>query len=298
MASELILINSPNVAVANEIDGIEMGVLTDGRTYLTGRSLARLCGVASSTIVAQAKRWADGERVGKLAQLFVKRGVSQESLYVEVTTEGGARVTAYTDDVCMVFLEYYAFDSIPVSPVGQTNYRLLALAGMRVFVYQALGYDPVRPLSDAWRHFHDRLTLHAVPSGYFSVFREGADFVLASIRAGLPNDHETIPDISVGKIWSAFWTDKNLAARFGERIKHDHNYPDDYPQAKSNPQEIWVYPVDAIGEFRRWLDATYLPTKYPAYLSGKVKKGILAASTVELLLAEVAPLALPEAESA
>ena len=178
--------------------------------------------------------------------------------------------------------------------VAQQNFRKLAQAGLRVFVYQALGYDPARQLTTSWRNFHDRLSMHAVPVGYFSVFKECADFVLASIRAGLPLDDHTIPDISVGVTWGNHWRDEKLEANFGARIKHDHNYPDYYPQARSNPQEIWVYPVDALGAFRRWIGQTYLPEKYPPYLDGKVRKGQLAASTVELLLAEVTPPQLPE----
>lgn len=300
MKNELVLSHSASAAVAisNTIDGIEMGVLNDGRAYLTGRALARLCGVAVSTIINQAERWLAGERTNKLAQLLVARGLERPSLYETVDTgrvvAGSTIAHAYPDQICTAILEYYAFESNPISPQAQANFRKLANAGLRVFVYQALGYDPARQLTTSWRNFHDRLALHAVPTGHFSVFKECADFVLASIRAGLPVDDHTIPDISVGKMWAAYWVSEGLSARFGERTKHDHNYPDYYPQAASNPQEIWVYPVDALGVFRRWLDSTYLPEKYPAYLDKKVKKGLIAASTVELLLAEVAPLALPE----
>lgn len=296
MADELVLSTPVNVAVSKEVDGIEMGVLSDGRSYFTARGLARLIGTGPSTILTQGKRWLEGERAGKLAQMLVARGLERPSLYVELQRDGSV-VHAYTDDVAIVIIEYYAFESTPISAQAQLSFRKLAQAGLRVFVYQALGYDPNQQLTAAWRNFHDRLTLHTVPSGYFSVFRECADFVLASIRAGLPVDDHTIPDISVGQAWASYWKKEGLSEKFGERIPHDHNYPDYYPQAKSNPQEINVYPVDALGEFRRWLEAVYLPAKYPTYLKGKAKSRLIAASTVELLLNSMAPLALTEEES-
>jgi hypothetical protein len=296
MTEELVLSQQVGVVISKEIDGLEMGVLTDGRSYLTGRSLARLCGVVPSAIVGQSKRWLEGSREGKLAQLLLSRGINPISLYTEVERPDviGGRVSAYTDDICTAILEYYAFESNPISQVAQTNFRKLAQAGLRVFVYQALGFDPNRQISESWRHFHDRMTMHKVPRGYFSVFKECADFVLASIKAGLPVNHQTIPDISVGISWAHHWKKNNLAEELGERRPHDHNYPDYYPQAVSNPQEIWVYPVQALGVFRLWLQDVYLPKKYQAYLDGKVQSKLISASTAEMLLAELSSPALSE----
>lgn len=56
-----------------------------------------------------------------------------------------------------------------------------------------------------------------------------------------------------------------------------------------------MYPVAALGVYRQWLEDVYVPENYPKYLDTKVRKGLISASTVELLLAEVAPPALPEA---
>lgn len=45
-----------------EIDGVGMGVLTDGTPYLTGRGLARLCGVNSSRISEITSDWDECKR--------------------------------------------------------------------------------------------------------------------------------------------------------------------------------------------------------------------------------------------
>lgn len=286
MADELVL--SLSVTVAKEIDGIEMGVLNDGRAYLTGRALARLCGIAPSTVINQGDRWLTGDRNNKLAQMLVAQGLDRRSLF-EVVQIAGKKVHAYPDDVCMVFLEYYSFETPAPSDQARQTFRKVANAGLRLFVYHALGYDPAKRIPDVWRQFHDRLSLHATPLGYFSVFKECSEFVLAAIKGGLPSDEHTIPDISVGMAWSKHWDTEGLEAKHGPRRKADHNYPDYFPQALSNPQPILIYPVSALGEFRIWLLSSYVPDKFPKYLDAKVAKGILPASTAEILLQEVTP---------
>ena len=293
MSKELVLTSPVGVAVSKEVDGIEMGVLSDGRSYFTARGLARLVNTGPSTILTQGKRWLEGDRGSKLAQMLVARGLERPSLYVEIERDG-SKVHAYTDDVAVVILEYYAFETTPPNLDAQKNFRKLAQAGLRTFVYLALGYDPNRQIDTSWRHFHDRMTMHTVPRGYFSVFKECADFVLASIKAGVPINHETIPDISVGIAWAKYWKAHDLEKKFGEREKHDHNYPDYYPQARSNPQDINVYPVAALGVYRQWLEDVYLPGNYPKYLEKKVAAKLVSASTVELLLRELSSPALPE----
>jgi hypothetical protein len=196
-------------------------------------------------------------------------------------------VKAIPEDVCTLVLEYYAFEKSSEQAVR--NYRITTRAGLRLFIYNALGYDPANRVPVEWRQFHDRMLLVSAPAGYFSVFKESAEFVITSIRGGLPCNETSVPDISIGKTWSKHWEDKNLAARYGDRTKHDHNYPDYFPQAASNPQPIHVYPIEALGEFRRWLQSTYVPEKFPSYLERKVRTGALAASTAQLLVLSATP---------
>ncbi len=48
----------PVTVVANgEVDGVEMGVLSDGTPFLGARGLARVCGVAPSVIIEWASEW-------------------------------------------------------------------------------------------------------------------------------------------------------------------------------------------------------------------------------------------------
>jgi hypothetical protein len=287
MGEQLVL---KQVVTARVINGLEMGVLEDGTAFLTGRSLARLCGVAYSTIIERKQEWEAGDRSGKFARFLASTGFSDAKLSQSVKSTGAgvaATPDAYPEQVVMAALEYYAFEH--GRPEALANFRTVARAGFRLFVYGALGYAPSGEVPTKWREFHDRLSMHTLPAGYFSVFREMADFILLSIQNGFKMDHQTVPDISVGKRWAAHWKEQVLAAKHGERIHHQHNYPEYFPQAASNPQDMNVYPVAALGEFRLWLQNEYIPKHFPAYVVGKVKAGLLPASAAELLLAAVDP---------
>lgn len=117
--------------------------------------------------------------------------------------------------------------------------------------------------------------------------------MLSSIREGLQVDQHTVPDGSVGKIWSTYWKENKLAEAYGERTKYPHKFPDDYPQSGADV-EVWIYPTSALGSFRVWLESEYIPKKYPAYMNRKAKQGAIPPSRVDALLAAVAPRQLGE----
>ena len=277
------------IVVAKEVDGVEMGVLEDGTPFLTGRGLAKACGIAPSALIFQAEAWKKGKRDGALARLLQDAGYDEDLLYVPIDGNG-VKVHAYTDAVATIVLEYYALENN--NETAKRIYRILVRQGLREFIYKAVGYDQRTPLPRGWRDFHDRLLLSRTPAGYFSVFREMSDFLLRAMQAGLPVDAHTVPDGSVGKVWSIHWEAQDLDEKIGVRRKCEHNYPDYYPQAASNPQDIWIYPVEAVGAFRRWLDEIYIPEKFPAYLDGKVKKRVLARGEADRLLVAVMPALL------
>lgn len=126
-----------------------------------------------------------------------------------------------------------------------------------------------------------------MPVGYFSVFREIADLVVHMIQSGCPLDDHTVPDSSVGSIWSTYWAENNMDEVYGQRQKHPHNYPDWFPQSAANPVQAWIYPVKALGDFRVWLYENYIKINFPKYIQGKVKKGVFLASRAELLIGAV-----------
>lgn len=279
-----------------EVDGIQMGVLSDGTPYLTMRGLARMCGIDNSVLVRLANNWADEKskpRGKKLQELLAGQGYAGDSLYLRTVGPNG-ETHAYTDAACMAILEYYAFEaSQSDGEVALRNYRLLARSSFRTFIYNRCGYDPNKHIPQSWKTFHERILLNdQVPIGYFSVFREIADLVVNMIQKGCPLDDHTVPDGSVGLLWSKHWTTQGMEETYGERMKHPHYFPDWFPQSAANPVDAWIYPAQALGDFRIWLYQTYVPVSFPKYLQGKVKQGIFLPSRAELLLAAVTKPAL------
>lgn len=274
-----------------EIDGVGMGVLSDGTAFLTGRGLARLCGVSNPRIVELGQNWtvvSTNAMVEGVKKILRDKGQLPEKPYIEIQ-RGGGIYYAYSDSVCLAVLEYYAFDQ----PTDQAkkNFRILAGKALHDFIYTQVGYDPGNHVPEVWRQFHDRvsLTYNSVPPGYFSVFKEISDIIVHLGQCGLAIDSSFVPDISVGIHWAKHWCDNKLNEKYGERIKFEHNYPYYFPQAASNPQLPWCYPEMALGEFKKWLREKYIQGgKFAKYLTDQAAKKALPPSFAQLAAAAYA----------
>lgn len=273
-----------------EIDGVGMGVLTDGTPFLTGRGLARLCGISNARIVEMGADWDKDQptlHTAKIKEILAARGIALSHPYVEIKQRSGA-FYAYPDTLCLAVLEYYAFDAPNTRDEAKRNFRLLAGKALRDFIYTQVGYDPNLWVPDVWRQFHDRvsLTYNSVPAGFFGIFKEMSDMIVTLGQSGAFIDEKFVPDISVGQHWGKHWAACGGDEKFGQRIKYEHNYPNYFPQADSNPQEPWCYPDSALGEFRRWLREDYIGKgKFSHYLQTKVDQKQLPASFVQLAIA-------------
>lgn len=274
-----------------EIDGVGMGVLSDGTPFLTGRGLARLCGVMHFSIQGIAAEWNDDPpkaRVAQIKLLLSQRGIIADQPYMAIKQRSGT-FFAYPDSVCLAVLEYYAFDAgANVKESAKKNYRLLAGKALREFIYTQVGYFPHAPVPDAWRQFHDRvsLTYNSVPAGYFGVFKEMSDMIVTLGQSGLFIDEKFVPDISVGISWGKYWCANDMDSKYGPRKKYEHEYPDYFPQAQSNPQDCWCYPEASLGEFRRWMRDEYIREgRFAKYLNQKVRHNELPASFAQLAIA-------------
>lgn len=271
-----------------EIDGVGMGVLSDGTAFLTGRGLARLCGIDSARVSEMSADWG---RVSlpltiKAKEILNSRGVVLEHPYIEIKQRSGV-FHAYPDFLCLAVLEYYAFDAPVTREEAKKNFRLLAGKALHDFICTQVGYDPKNRVPEVWRQFHDRvsLTYNSVPAGYFGVFKEIADMIVTLGQAGLQIDNTFVPDISVGQAWSKHWDERGFDLQYGERVKWAHNYPEYFPQAPSNPQPAWCYPEIALGEFRRWFREDYIQGgKFARYINGKIQQKQLPASFAQLVV--------------
>ncbi|MDX8453230.1 hypothetical protein RFM98_10715 [Mesorhizobium sp. VK9D] len=290
--------NQPNLPLVvekeREIDGVVMGVLSDGTPYLNQRGLAALCDVQNAHIGTISSQWNDVDqkpRIQRIKAILEKVGKIPATAHIEVLHRGVVHY-CYPADVSLAIMEYYAIDAgVNVSEKARDNYRILAGSRLRDMIYSQVGYDPRRG-KDRFAKWHERLALNyqSAPKGHFHVFNETHTIIYELIVAGANIGEKFVVDISIGQHWSKYWDDHNLSEIHGVRRKYPHRYPDDHPQSKANPHESWCYPLAALGAYREWLQDEYLEGgKFKGYLAGKVAKGDLPPSFAQLAISALAP---------
>lgn len=282
-----------NLEVERDIDGIGMGVLSDGTPYLNQRGLARLCGVQNAHIGTISSQWSEADqkpRITAVKSVLAQAGFTSPAAHMEITHKGQTHY-CYPAEVCLAVLEYYAFDAgTNCQPEARKNFRLLAGSKLRELIYSQTGYDPSG--QNRFHKWHERIALNfqSAPRGFFHVFNEAHTIIYELIQAGAPISEKMVVDISIGQHWAKHWKAENLSAEFGEPCKYPHNYPESHPQSKANPHESWCYPLAALGAYRQWLQDTYIEGgKFAAYLQGKVSRNELPPSVAQLAIATLAP---------
>jgi hypothetical protein len=123
---------------ATEIQGIGMGVLSDGTPFLNQRGLARLCGVQNAHIGTISTDWWEPNqkpRISAIKDLLLKHGMRVRSPHLQCR-HGQQTIYAYPDTVCVAILEYYAFEAGDnCKETARDNFRLLAGKALRDFIY-------------------------------------------------------------------------------------------------------------------------------------------------------------------
>lgn len=280
---------------SGDFGDIGMGVLSDGTPYLNQRGLAVLCGVENAHIGTISSQWNDDSpkpRIKKVKSILEQAGFTAPNAHIEVTHAGRTHF-CYPAEISLSILEYYAFDAgSNVQDQARNNFRLLAGSKLRDLIYSQVGYDPSGAKRfDKW---HERISLNyqSAPKGYFHVFNEAHTIIYELILTGAQIGEKFIVDISIGSHWSKHWTESGLEQEH-DRGKYPHNYPDSHPQAKSNPQDSWCYPLAALGAFRTWLQDIYLEGgKFKSYLDGKVARKELPPSVAQLAISTLTPATL------
>ena len=280
------------IELEKDVEGIGMGVLSDGTPYLNQRALASMCGVENAHIGTISSQWNDETekpRIRAIKKALSDSGTIYSQAHIEVLHNGVAHY-CYPAEVCLAVLEYYAFDAGQnLQPEARKNFKLLAGSKLSDMIYSQVGYDPSGRITEPLRKWLERIELNhqSAGDGYFCIFNESHTVIYELIMAGAPIGERMVPDGSMGTHWAKYWDAHNLDKRFGEMKKFPHRYPDDHPQAKSNPQSANCYPVDALGEFRRWLKDVYIGEgKFAQYLKGHK---MISPSVAQLAIERLSP---------
>lgn len=282
-------------------DGIPMGVLSDGTPYLTLYGLAKLCGIDEAPLRLFTSNWESEKtkpRGQKVASYLAEKGhFNLDRLYTRVVNASNIETHAYPDYVCMAIMRYYAIDAANFDrSVAVGNFVRLAEYTLKRMIYEKSGYNQPNNalISSSWDVYQQRILANdAIPFGYFSIFREMADLTVRLINSEFKLDPHSIPDISVGQRWGAYWRDNKLELTHGARILHPHNYPESFPQSRGTQKEANIYPTSALGVFRDWLQSTYINVHLKTYLSGQVQKKTIAAPQAERILIALQNPTLP-----
>ncbi|MHC5676359.1 KilA-N domain-containing protein [Nostoc sp.] len=103
--------------------------------------------------------------------------------------------------------------------------------------------------------FEQKTTL---PKGTWCVFEEIGKLMRKLEAKGAPLHDRATVDASVGRTW-CHWLRKNgYDTDFEQYI---HCYPDGRSEQLAN-----IYPYELLGKFHEWLEETYIPDKFPAYV--------------------------------
>lgn len=139
-----------------EIDGVGMGLLSNGEPYLTQRGLAALCGVQNAHIGTISRDWAtDKPRITAIkTRLGFKRAQAHK-----VLTYDRHRLFAYDAAIAQAVLHYYALDAgNHAKPEALKNRARFADNGLKAFIReqfsapvataQPLRFEPVEAEDD------------------------------------------------------------------------------------------------------------------------------------------------------
>lgn len=245
----------------SEVDGFEMGVMSDGTPYLTASGLAHITGKARSNIITLVSDWKGGRHTQRgiaISQLISKHGGDPEKdLHTPIQVRGRTN-HAVAAHVCMAVLEYYAFESNPRSDIAQDNFRNLAAQSLQEFIYKKTGYKATGalPLHLA-RYTKNRAK---IPYTHFSMLNEITLNLIAPLEeAGYTLPENIVPDISEGRMFCA-WLRKNRGVEPRDFPRYEHEYID------GRVVNACLYPVEYIDDFRRHFNEIWLKEKAPEYL--------------------------------
>lgn len=285
MSSNTLVSQTLEVIKSIEVSGspIEVGILQDGTPFLSGRGLARACGISNSTLVGWGEitpQLGESHRAGKMANLLATYGYEGDRFFFKIPDgtkfEGKANVSAYPYKVCMAFLDYYAFEAN--KEAARNSLRILSEKQLPQFILAAVNgtmaasAQPIQPQPRPSRvressPFETRPLRDGIPVGYFTISQLWSEEQVQSLQTALQLDAFPLTPAHIEKTWNHYWDIYKLWEQHGERFPLPHlemNHP--------SRTQSYIYPLSALNEFKQWLNLEFIPDRFPSYLQRKMKQ--------------------------
>jgi len=253
--------------------GEETGYYTrepDGVSGMTVTALADFVGVRQQSITQLLNRIRDSDPITNDLPESLKPFSGKELRLITNDLQGRLIVP---DESCQAIAEYYAFDAREYDgkPVAKTNFRAIAKAGMRVFIWSRTGFVPeplrqnLRSHTSTYIERLENMRDHTVNDFLWTTFREGAEvLLLVEKELRVPVDQMDLCDGSIGRHWSIYRDDKAWRKAPGS---YTHNFRDH----RKSP-ECKAYHLEELSHFKKWLRESYIPHHLPQYLADKFGK--------------------------
>jgi len=273
------------------VPGDEDGYYTrepDGVSGMIVTSLAKLCGVDQSAITQMLNKIRDSDPIMNDLEDCLKSYAGKELRLI--TNDLGGRLIIL-DEVCQAILEYYAFDarSYTGKEIAVNNFRAIAKAGMRFFIWSKTGYLPSELRKEEAKrgsYWYKRIGLamsdsdNPLQAGYFCVYVEMMRFFSElEMRVGYVVDDKNlitgqyiVPDISIGLCFNNWLRSDDELPSLARQEFLGSGEPIDFrrpspkvPDGGKHRHEILdynhVYPIESHGEDNAKLSNSY-PNKY------------------------------------
>jgi len=226
------------------VPGDEPGYYTrepDGVSGMTVSALAIFCGTQQPVITNILNRIRDSNPISNNLEDCLKPYAGKDWRLISNDPEGRKVVI---DELCQAVTEYYAFDARQYDgqAIARNNFRVIAKAGMRLFIWAKTGYTPpdfAKAETKATRgaYWYKRISLalsdeeKPLQAGYFCVYVEMMRFFgELEMRLGyvvddinLETERYIVPDISIGKCFNSWLRDedKTIPKELSRKIRKE-----------------------------------------------------------------------------
>jgi hypothetical protein len=183
--------------------------LTDGVSAMTVTALADFCGTQQQTITQLLNRLRDSSPITNDLPKSLECFAGREWRLITNDEKNSLFVI---DELCHAILEYYAIDSRKYKgkQVAVNNYRTIAKAGLRVFIWSQTGYSPQSSLS------HDQMALlNLIPA-----MQEAINQLQSQVQNLLPPSSDFIPPGWDADVWEELPPQDKRHFRFLFRRRH------------------------------------------------------------------------------